>query len=50
MSVDNEHLPRQVACAKETNGRSVLASLLALNDPPSLVMATTAGISLTLPD
>lgn len=50
MSVDNDRLPGEVAHAKETNGRSVVASLLALDDPPSQVMATTAGISLTLPD
>ena len=49
-SVDNDHLPSEVANAKETNGRSVVASLLALDDPPSQVMATTAGIRLTLPD
>jgi hypothetical protein len=48
--VDNDHLPSDVARAKETNGRSVVATLLALDDPPSQVMATTAGISLTLPD
>lgn len=47
---ENEHLPREVAEAKDTNGRSVVATLLALDDPPEEVMVTTAGISLTLPD
>jgi hypothetical protein len=50
MRVDNEHLPREVVHAKETNGRSVVATLLALDDPPAEVVATTAGISFSLPD
>src|SRR3954451_6739421 len=33
----NEHLPREVAQAKETNGRSVASTLLALDDPPAEV-------------
>ena len=45
-----EDLPREVAQAKETNGRSVVVTLLALDDPPEEVMVTTAGISLTLAD
>ncbi len=49
MASRNEELPRAVAQAKATNGRSVVASLLALDDPPQ-VMVTTAGISLTLPE
>jgi hypothetical protein len=47
---DDEHLPREVARAKETNGRSVVATLLALDEPPGQLSVTTAGISLTLPD
>lgn len=45
-----EGLPPEVVAAKNTRGRSVLSSLVALDDPPAEVMATTAGISLTLPD
>ena len=41
----NEHLPKEVAQAKATNGRSVVATLLALDDPPDEVFVTTAGIS-----
>jgi hypothetical protein len=44
------HLPREVAQAKETDGRSAVVTLLALDDPPEEVMVTTAGISLSLPD
>jgi hypothetical protein len=47
---DDEHLPREVAQAKATDGRSVVVTLLALGDPPEEVMVTTAGISLTVPD
>jgi hypothetical protein len=46
----NEGLPREVAQAKEEEGRSVVATLLAIEDPPPQVMVSTAGISLTLPD
>lgn len=46
----NESLPREVAQAKETAGRSVVASLLALDDPPTQLSVSTAGISLSLPD
>jgi hypothetical protein len=48
MAMDNG-LAREVARAKETRGRSVVQTLLALDDPPRQVIATTAGISLTLP-
>jgi hypothetical protein len=47
MESANEHLPKEVARAKETNGRSVVANLLALDDPPAQVMVSTAGVSLT---
>ena len=50
MASQNEGLPREVAQAKESNGRSVVTTLLALGDPPEQVMVTTAGVSLTLPD
>jgi hypothetical protein len=46
----DEGLPPEVVAAKNTNGRSVLSGLVGLDDPPRQVMATTAGISLTLPD
>jgi hypothetical protein len=46
----NEHLPPEVALAKETNGRSVVTSLLGLDEPPEEPIVTTAGISHTLPD
>jgi hypothetical protein len=50
MESSNDGLPQEVVAAKNTHGRSVLATLVALDDPPSQVMVTTAGISLTLPD
>ena len=46
----DEHLPREVAQAKASNGRSVVVTLLALDEPPEEVMVSTAGISLTMPD
>ena len=45
----NEHLPREVAQAKETNGRSVVSNLLSIDGPPTQVMVSTAGVSLTMP-
>jgi hypothetical protein len=45
-----EGFPREVAEARATNGRSVVVTLLALDDPPEEVMVSTAGVSLTLPD
>jgi hypothetical protein len=47
---DDEHLPREVAQAKATDGRSVVVTLLALDEPTEEVMVTTAGVSLGLPD
>jgi hypothetical protein len=47
---DNQHLPREVAQAKETNGRSIVVTLLAFENPPEQVSVTTAGISDALPD
>jgi hypothetical protein len=49
MASDNEHLPREVVQAKLTEGRSVVTTLLGLNDPPRQVSVTTAGVSLTMP-
>jgi hypothetical protein len=49
MASDDRGLPQEVVAAKNTHGRSVLSSLVGLDDPPAEVMATTAGISLTLP-
>jgi hypothetical protein len=46
----DEHLPREVAQAKDTNGRSALMMFLGLDDPPRQVVVTTAGVSDTLPD
>lgn len=43
-------LPQEVVAAKHTRGRSVVATLVALHDPPAQVMVTTAGISRSLPD
>jgi hypothetical protein len=50
LSTENEYLPSEVASAKDTEGRTAVATLAALDDPPSQVMVTTAGISLTLTD
>jgi hypothetical protein len=50
MDSDDRGLPPEVVAAKKTRGRSVLSGLVGLDDPPPDVMATTAGISLTLPD
>jgi TIR domain len=47
---DNEHLPRDVAQAKETDGRSVVSTFLARDEPPREFSVTTAGISDRLPD
>jgi hypothetical protein len=49
MASSNEHLPQEVAQAKETEGRSVVASLLGVDDPPREISVTTAGISMTMP-
>ncbi|MGH2763550.1 MAG: toll/interleukin-1 receptor domain-containing protein [Thermoleophilaceae bacterium] len=50
MASDDGGLPGKVVAAKNTRGRSVLSTLVGVDDPPREVMATTAGISLTLPD
>jgi hypothetical protein len=40
----NDTLPSDVVSAKETDGRSVVTSLLSLDEPPAEVMVSTAGI------
>jgi len=49
MESADEGLPQEGVAAKSTHGRSVLSTLVSLDDPPRQVMVTTAGISLTLP-
>ena len=43
MASADEHLPKEVAQAKITEGRSVVASLLGVDDLPREVSVTTAG-------
>ena len=50
MESRDEGLPQDVVAAKNTRGRTVVATLVALDDPPRQVMVTTAGISRTLPE
>ena len=50
MASSNEHLPGEVAAAKNTGGRSVLSQVVGLDDPPTQVSVTTAGIRFGLPD
>lgn len=50
MSSGDEYLPQEVAQAKQTNGRSVVATLLGLDEPPGEVMVSTSGIGWPLPD
>ena len=50
MASDDRGLSDEVVAAKNTRGRSVLSTLVGLDDPPPEVMVTTAGISLTLAD
>jgi len=50
MASENQHLPQEVARAKETDGRTVVADLVSLDDPPEEVSVTTAGVSLAMPD
>jgi hypothetical protein len=47
---NNEHLPREVAQAKDTNGRSVVSTFLPVDNPPQQISVTTSGISDKLPD
>jgi hypothetical protein len=47
---EHEHLLREVVQAKATNARSVVISLIALDEPPQEVTVTTAGVSLSMPD
>ncbi len=50
MASENDYLPEEVAAAKTTEGRSVLSQIVGLDDPPSEVSVTTAGIRFGLPD
>jgi hypothetical protein len=43
-------LPEEVVAAKNTRGRSVLATIVGLDDPPDEISVTTAGVSFGLPD
>jgi hypothetical protein len=45
MASANEHLPEEVAAAKNTSGRSVLSQVVGLDEPPSQVGVSTAGVS-----
>ncbi len=47
---DNDYLPEEVAAAKDTQGRSALSQVVGLDEPPSEVSVTTAGIRFGLPD
>lgn len=42
---DNAGLPGEVRAAKETEGRSVVVNLLAIDDPPRQLMVSTSGVS-----
>jgi hypothetical protein len=50
MASADRGLPDEVVAAKNTHGRSVFATIVGLDDPPTQVSVTTAGVSLTLPD
>jgi len=43
-AIQSEGLPSEIERAKETNGRSVITTLLSLDEPPNEVMVSTAGI------
>lgn len=44
----NEHLPPEVAEAKETRGRTLVSSLLGIDPPPEEVIVSTDGIRFSL--
>jgi TIR domain len=46
---DNQHLPREVALAKDTDGRSAVEMFLSADEPPPELSVTTSGISDRLP-
>jgi hypothetical protein len=50
MASEDAGLLEEVAAAKTTEGRSALASIVGLDDPPTEITVTTAGVSLTGPD
>jgi hypothetical protein len=43
-------LPPEVVAAKQTNGRSAVMGVLAMDDPPKDIVASSTGISFKLPD
>ena len=45
----NDGLPREVVEAKETEGRSIVLSLLSADAPPPELSVTTAGVAWELP-
>jgi hypothetical protein len=44
LASNDEGLPPEVAEAKRTDGRSVVVSLLSLDQPPAEVMVSTTGV------
>ncbi len=50
MASANDHLPQEVAAAKNTHGRSVVPQVVGLDEPPTTMSVTTAGIRFGLPD
>jgi TIR domain len=50
LASDDGGLPPEVAEAKQTNGRSAVMSVLAMEDPPKDIVASSTGISFKLPD
>lgn len=50
LASDDRVLPKDVVSAKETKGRSVVANLLSLDEPPAEVMVSTAGIGWPVTD
>lgn len=49
MASSNEYLSADVVAAKTTRGRSVVANLLSVDDPPREVMVSTEGVRWGLP-
>jgi hypothetical protein len=47
---DSEYLPRDVAQAKQTNGRSAVVKFLGRDEPPPELSVTTDGIDDRLPN
>jgi hypothetical protein len=49
MASSNEHLPDEVAAAKNTRGRSVLSQVVGLDDAPTQVSAPTPCVGFVQP-